>query len=140
MRDTTPGLPALKVDLHPDRPIRRGIAPPPEYKPKVALNPDPTFDEIHARNGAVDLHAEAHEVVGRDGALTGVGVSGEIPRWSRFERGIPGAVTWKEEDGEAGWFTDEVSSHTAPQRVREGEKVLMIAHHGRAIRRRRRQR
>jgi 7,8-dihydropterin-6-yl-methyl-4-(beta-D-ribofuranosyl)aminobenzene 5'-phosphate synthase len=100
----------LKVDLHPDRPLRRGIAPPPAYIPSACLPEDPTFDGIIARGGAIDLHAEDHEIVGRDGHKSGVGVSGEIKRVTSFEKGLPGAVTWMEnENGTGEWFTDEVS-------------------------------
>jgi len=101
-------LPALPVDLHPDRPIRRGLAPPPKFVPITNWGPDPTFDEIAAANGKVDLHAEPHEISGADGASTGVFVSGEIPRVHAYERGLRGAVTWMEEDGKGEWITDEM--------------------------------
>ena len=104
-------LPPLTVDLHPERPLRRGIAPPPKKIPIVALPPDPTLEEIEAAGGNVDLRTDDHEIRGRDGQNTGVGVSGEIKRVTPFEVGLPGAVTWmKDEDGEGGWFTDEVSA------------------------------
>lgn len=105
-------LQPLRVDLHPDRPIRRGIAPPPKKVPTGNWLPDPTFDEIRAAGGEPDLHDEAHEIIGRDGTTTGVGVSGEIPRVHPFERGLPGGVTWMEDGGDApgepGWCTDEL--------------------------------
>lgn len=104
-------LPPLTVDLHPARPLRRGIAPPPKKVPIVALPPDPTFEEIEAAGGKVDLQTDDHEIRGRDGQNTGVGVSGEIKRVSPFEVGLPGAVTWMiDEHGEGGWFTEEVSA------------------------------
>lgn len=63
-----------------------------------------------SENGRVELHPEEHEMIGRDGASTGVGVSGEIKRRFGFEVGLPGAITWMEkEDGEDGWVSDEVS-------------------------------
>ena len=106
----SPGpLQPIPVDLHPNRPIRRGIAPPPKRIPIANLPIDPTFEEINGAGGRVDLHDEDHEIVGRDGKATGVGVSGEIKRTTPFEVGLPGAVTWMEEDGKGGWFTDEVS-------------------------------
>jgi len=93
-------LPPLKVDLHPTRPIRRGIAPPPKYIPSAQLPEDPTFDEIISAGGKVDSHDEEHEIIGRDGGMSGVGVSGEIKRVTPLEKGIPGAVTWmKDEHG-----------------------------------------
>ncbi|ORY22515.1 beta-lactamase-like protein [Naematelia encephala] len=103
-------LSKIPVDLHPDRPIRRGIAPLPKRIPLVALEPDPTFEEIEAAGGRVDLHDEYHEIqVG--GSKSGIGVSGEIPRRVGFEVGLPGAITWMnagDQPGEEdGWFTDE---------------------------------
>lgn len=102
---TTP-LPPLPVDLHPDRPIRRGLAPPPKFIPMTNWGPDPTFDEITAAGGKVVLQTEGHEVTTERGA-TGVFVSGEIPRVHPYERGLRGAVTWMEEDGVGEWITDE---------------------------------
>lgn len=106
-----PPLPPVPIDLQPTRPFRRGIAPPPKFIPTLQLPPDPTFDELIAAGGKVDLHDEDHEIVGRDGQRSGVGVSGEIKRQFSFERGLPGAVTWmRDEDGKEGWFTDDVGS------------------------------
>ncbi|KAL1411637.1 hypothetical protein Q8F55_002601 [Vanrija albida] len=104
-------LTPLTVDLHPDRPIRRGIAPLPKRIPTANFLPDPSFDEIAAANGVADLHAEAHEIQ-VNGSTSGIGVSGEIPRVQPFERGLPGAVTWMadggDEPGQGGWCTDEL--------------------------------
>jgi 7,8-dihydropterin-6-yl-methyl-4-(beta-D-ribofuranosyl)aminobenzene 5'-phosphate synthase len=106
-------LPPLTVDLHPDRPLRRGIAPPPKKIPAIALPPDPQFDELEAKGGKLDLRRDYHEIIGRDGLATGVGVSGEIPRVTPFEVGLPGAVTWMiDETNQGGWFTDEVCGRT----------------------------
>lgn len=107
-RHISPDLPPVTLDLHPERPIRRGIAPPPKKIPIIALPPDPTFAELEVAGGRVDLRDDDHEIIGRDGCSTGVGVSGEIKRVVPYEVGLPGAVTWMEENGEAGWFTDEV--------------------------------
>lgn len=108
-RAVQPDLPPVTVDLHPERPLRRGIAPPPKKIPTVALPPDPTFAELEQLGGRVDLRNEDHEIMGRDGQSSGVGVSGEIKRVTPFEVGLPGAVTWmKDENGDGGWFTDEV--------------------------------
>jgi len=108
-------LPPVKVDLHPDRPLRRGIAPPPQWIPIVALEADPSLEEIEQHNGKVDLHDEAHEIQTSSGELTGVGVSGKIERVTPFEKGIPGAVRWREEEdgvlpitGKGSWFSDEL--------------------------------
>jgi 7,8-dihydropterin-6-yl-methyl-4-(beta-D-ribofuranosyl)aminobenzene 5'-phosphate synthase len=101
-------LQPLTVDLHPDRPLRRGLAPPPKFVPITNWSPDPTFEEVSAAGGRVDLRAEAHEILA-GGVGTGVHVSGEIPRVIPFERGLVGAVTWMVEDegGSGEWITDE---------------------------------
>lgn len=54
-------LPPLTLDLHPTRPIRRGIAPPPKYIPSVQLPVDPTFSEHISAAGEGDcgLHRAA---------------------------------------------------------------------------------
>ncbi|ODN76528.1 hypothetical protein L202_05195 [Cryptococcus amylolentus CBS 6039] len=97
----------LKVDLHPDRPIRRGIARFPATEPHCVLPPDPTFQEIEGSGGKVDRHSDPHEVLGRDGRKTGVGVSGEIRRIVDFEKGVRGGVRWEEDgDGKGEWFSD----------------------------------
>lgn len=91
------------IDLHPDRPIARGIAPAPHDKVICRLPADPTFDQIEAAGGKVDLHAEGH-VVG-DGT---VWVSGEIPRVTPFEGGLPGGVRWVDGAGKGSWVKEEV--------------------------------
>ena len=99
----------VTVDLHPERPLRRGIAPLPKRIPLACLPQDPTFEEIAHMHGKVELHDEFHEMRGRNGNVTGIGVSGEIPRKIEFEIGLPGAITWMiDEEGKGGWFTDEV--------------------------------
>ncbi|GMK55613.1 hypothetical protein CspeluHIS016_0206690 [Cutaneotrichosporon spelunceum] len=96
-------LPPLSVDVHPDRPIRRGIAPAPARIPVTNWLPDPSFEEIGERNGRADTHADAHEIA--VSGPSGVFVSGEIPRVHPWERGLRGAVTWMEDGG---WCTDEM--------------------------------
>lgn len=100
----------IVVDLHPDRPVARGIAPGPTYdKVLCALPFDPTFQAIEAAGGVVEKHAEGHAVAGG-----GVWVSGEIPRVTEFETGILGGLRWNQEsteespkpDGE--WVSDGV--------------------------------
>ncbi len=92
---------ACVLDLHPDRPIARGIAP--GGKIVARLPDDPTFEQIEELGGVVEKHAEGHVVA--DGTVY---VSGEIPRITDFEQGLLGAVRWKE--GE--WVPEEVSSMT----------------------------
>ncbi|KAG8864065.1 hypothetical protein FRB96_006938 [Tulasnella sp. 330] len=79
----------VAVDLHPSRPIARGIAPPPYDKVMARLNADPSFEEIEECGGTVSLHAEAHTI--SNGAVY---VSGEIPRVTPFEQGLLGATRW----------------------------------------------
>ena len=105
-------LSPVTVDLHPVRPARRGIAPLPKRIPLACLPEDPTFDEIASAGGKVLTSDTEHEMLGRDGRSTGVTVSGEIPRVMPFEVGLPGAVTWMEDNGKWDWYTDEVSLRT----------------------------
>ena len=79
------------VDVHPDRPTARGIAPPPHGRVVVRLPEDPTLDAVHAAGGRVEAHADAH-VVQRGTVF----VSGAIPRVVPHERGLPGGSRWIE--------------------------------------------
>lgn len=101
---------AVIVDLHPDRPIARGIAPPPYDKVIARLPEDPSFHELEAAGARLELSRDGH-VVG-DGT---VWVSGEIPRVTDFEKGLPGGMRWYDDgpdgnnNGEAGWRPESVS-------------------------------
>lgn len=115
-RQERQGQAKIKIDLHPSRPIRRGIARRPNPEPFCNLPADPSFDEIKAAGGEIDLHDEPHEIVvcstsGGGGEKTGVGVSGEIKRVVDYEKGVLGGVRWEKDEstGEEGWFTDTVS-------------------------------
>ncbi|KAH9832331.1 beta-lactamase-like protein [Rhodofomes roseus] len=88
------------VDLHPDRPVARGISV--QGKVIGRLPNDPTFDEIRELGGVPETHAEGHVVA--DGT---VWVSGEIPRVTDFESGLPGAVRWLENEGKPDWVAEE---------------------------------
>lgn len=68
----------------------------------AALADDPSFDEIEAAGGVIEKHTEGHAVAGG-----GVWVSGEIPRITSFEGGIPGGRRWVAEEG-GKWISDEV--------------------------------
>lgn len=90
------------VDVHPDRPNARGIAPGPKYdKVIAALPPDPTFELIEKGGGVLEKHRERHYVAGGT-----VWVSGEIPRVTEFEDGILGGMRWVEDDG-GKWIRDQ---------------------------------
>ena len=109
VESSTAGSPIV-VDLHPDRPVARGIAPGPTYdKVLCALPFDPTFQAIEAAGGVVEKHAEGHAVAGGT-----VWVSGEIPRVTEFETGILGALRWTQNSSEESpnpdgeWVSDGV--------------------------------
>jgi hypothetical protein len=51
------GLPPPIVDLHPDRPDKRGSMTP--SGTLVLLNPEPTFEALEGAGGRVTKHAEA---------------------------------------------------------------------------------
>lgn len=88
--------PPCVIDLHPDRPLSRGIAPGPGYDKVIcALPPDPTFKLIEEAGGIVDKHPEGHTVAGDT-----VWVSGEIPRVTEYEAGILGGMRWVSDSAE----------------------------------------
>ena len=92
------------VDVHPNRPTARGIAPPPSGKVICQLPRDPTFDEIDAHGGTVEMHREGHVVAGGT-----VWVSGEIPRVTPFETGLIGGVRFTpNEDATTGSWSKEL--------------------------------
>ncbi|THV02358.1 hypothetical protein K435DRAFT_717149 [Dendrothele bispora CBS 962.96] len=83
------------IDVHPDQPIARGIAPGPTYDTVICrLAPDPSFELIQETGGTLELHDEGHVVAGGT-----VYVSGEIPRVTEWETGLPGAMRWKDGTG-----------------------------------------
>ncbi|KXT11960.1 hypothetical protein AC579_1010 [Pseudocercospora musae] len=87
----------VTVDLHPNRPELRGVHAP--GLERVALSPDPTFEEIEKAGGQVIKDDHPHVVL--DGMFA---VSGEIPRLTEYERGMKfGARLSKGE-----WVEDEL--------------------------------
>lgn len=98
------------MDVHPDRPISRGIAPGPKFDKVIcAIPPDPSFAQIEEAGGTVEKHAEGHAVAGGT-----VWISGEIPRVTTFEIGMLSGVRWIEESLEGGdargkWIPEHVS-------------------------------
>ncbi|KAI0732099.1 beta-lactamase-like protein [Fomitopsis betulina] len=94
-----PAAPCV-VDLHPDRPTARGIWS--TGKIIGRLPNDPTLEEIRELGGVPETHAEGHAVAGGT-----VWVSGEIPRVTEFEVGLPGAVRWMEKEGKIAWVPEE---------------------------------
>lgn len=88
------GKAALVVDLHPDRPDRRGIQLP--GGPMVMLPDEPTIAAIEDAGGRVVTHADPH--------LFGngfFGSSGVIPRSTVYETGLPGHHTFHGDHGAA---------------------------------------
>lgn len=96
------------VDVHPDRPSARGIAPGPTYETVIcALPSDPTFELIRASGGIVEANdaTRGHTVAGDT-----VWVSGEIPRVTPYEDGIPGGMRWvADASGKGQWTPEQVS-------------------------------
>jgi 7,8-dihydropterin-6-yl-methyl-4-(beta-D-ribofuranosyl)aminobenzene 5'-phosphate synthase len=86
------GRPPLLVDLHPDRPDRRGILAP--VGRFAMLPPEPTFAEIAAAGGEITKHADVHAVAG--GLFLS---SGDIPRTTEYEIGLGGHYTWRDGRG-----------------------------------------
>jgi 7,8-dihydropterin-6-yl-methyl-4-(beta-D-ribofuranosyl)aminobenzene 5'-phosphate synthase len=94
------------VDLHPSRPVARGIAPPPSYQKVLCRLPeDPTVQEIEALGATVVSSGEGHVVQGAT-----VFVSGEIPRVTAWEKGLLGGVRWIPREGGGGgeWVSEPV--------------------------------
>ena len=98
------GKARITVDVHPDRPIARGIAKSPDYKEVVARLPeDPAFDSIQEAGAILEKSDVGHVV-----ANGTVYVSGEIPRVTPYEGGLLSGVRWSEQNGEGKWIKEEV--------------------------------
>ena len=86
------GRPPLVVDLHPNRPDRRGILSP---SGRFAMLPnEPTFAQIEAAGGQIAKHAQVHAVAG--GLFL---ASGDVPRKTAYETGLGGHYTWRDGKG-----------------------------------------
>lgn len=88
----------LVVDLHPDRPVYRGIALPEHI---ISLEADPTIDELSDAGAVVSKSNEAHTVL--DDMFL---ISGEIPRLTPYETGLKNAVRYDPDEND--WFSDEL--------------------------------
>lgn len=84
------GRAPLVVDVHPDRPDQRGVLTPLDIV--TMWPPEPTIDDIEAAGATVVAHANVHAVSELFLA------SGDIPRQTRYETGLPGHHSWR--DGE----------------------------------------
>lgn len=83
------GRPPLGVDVHPDRPDRRGMLTP--FGAFAMLPPEPAFEEIEAAGGRIARHADVHPVAG--GHFVS---SGDIPRRTAYETGLRGHHSWRQ--------------------------------------------
>lgn len=81
------GLEPPVVDLHPDRPDQRGVQLP--SGTMALLPPEPTFDQIEAAGGHIELGKEPHVVAG---LFVG---SGQIGRVTAYETGLVGHHTFR---------------------------------------------
>jgi 7,8-dihydropterin-6-yl-methyl-4-(beta-D-ribofuranosyl)aminobenzene 5'-phosphate synthase len=82
------GRPPLLVDVHPGRPDQRGLLT--SSGRFAMLPPEPTHAEIQAAGGQIVERADVHAVAG--GLFLS---SGDIPRGTAYETGLPGHVTWR---------------------------------------------
>lgn len=85
------------VDVHPNRPAYRGVM----LQEPISLQADPTFEEIEAAGGKVEATSGQHTVL--DDTFL---ISGEIPRLTEYEQGIPGGIRLDNPKG--GWESDEL--------------------------------
>lgn len=83
------GRPPVQVDVHPDRPDRRGMLMP--LGSFAMLPPEPTLSAIEGAGGQVAEHAEVHPVAG--GLFLS---SGEVPRVTAYETGLGTHYTWRD--------------------------------------------
>ncbi|KAJ5692250.1 hypothetical protein N7462_001673 [Penicillium macrosclerotiorum] len=88
----------LVVDLHPDRPVYRGIALPEHI---ISLQADPSFEELANAGAVVNKNGDAHTVL--DDMFL---ISGEIPRVTPYETGLKNAVRFDPEEND--WYSDEI--------------------------------
>jgi 7,8-dihydropterin-6-yl-methyl-4-(beta-D-ribofuranosyl)aminobenzene 5'-phosphate synthase len=82
------GRPPLLVDVHPDRPDRRGMLTP--LGVFAMLPAEPTLAAIESAGGRVVTHGEVHAVAG--GLFLS---SGDIPRTTDYETGLGVHYTWR---------------------------------------------
>ncbi|KAF9916992.1 hypothetical protein FBU30_001043 [Linnemannia zychae] len=98
----------VEIDLHPDRPDERGICltrpspsgTPPDSLQYVAWGKDPSFPDLKSAGGKVSLNAKAHTICDNY-----FGISGEIPRRTSYETGVPNHVRWS--DASKSWSSEE---------------------------------
>lgn len=87
------------ADLHPDRPEMRGMMPP--GSDPVPWESDPTFSEFSDAGAEVSKNENSHTVL-EDMFL----ISGEIPRKTSYENGLPAGIAWN--GSKRAWEKDTV--------------------------------
>lgn len=85
------------VALPPNRPDYRGVM----FDAPVSLEPDPTLQEIQDAGGNIEVIDQGRTVL--DGMFF---ISGDIPRETSYEGGIPGGIRYSIESGK--WTKDEL--------------------------------
>lgn len=85
------------VALPPDKPAFRGIM----FDQPISLEADPTVDEVNSAGGKTVVLDEARTIL--DDVFL---ISGEIPRQTEYEGGIPGGVRYDPAKDE--WIKDEL--------------------------------
>lgn len=88
---------AVLVALPPDRPDYRGVM----FDEPVSLEPDPTLQEIQEAGGNIEVIHGARLLL--DGKFF---ISGDIPRKTSYEGGIPGGIRYSTQSGQ--WTEDEL--------------------------------
>lgn len=88
---------SVAVALPPDRPDYRGVM----FDEPISLEPDPTLEEIQGAGAKVETMNHAGTVL--DGMFL---VSGDIPRRTTYEGGIPGGIRYNSATKK--WTPDEL--------------------------------
>lgn len=97
IRDSKEDVTSVLVALPPDRPDYRGVM----FDEPVSLEPDPTLQEIQDAGGNIEVIHESHVLL--DEMFF---ISGDIPRETSYEGGIPGGIRYSTQSGE--WTADEL--------------------------------
>lgn len=88
----------LVISLHPERPVHRGLMTP---MGPISIQADPSFEELTTAGASVVLNSEDHTIL--DGTFF---ISGEIPRVTTYETGLPNGIRLNPEDGT--WIEDKM--------------------------------
>eukprot|EP00878_Enallax_costatus_P012154 GHUV01012691.1.p1 GENE.GHUV01012691.1~~GHUV01012691.1.p1 ORF type:complete len:375 (+),score=87.03 GHUV01012691.1:204-1328(+) len=111
--------PPVVFDLHPKRPIRRGIQP--SADTIIPFNKEPEFSEMEWPSTKVECHSEGHTL--QDGCFY---VSGFIPRVTSYETGNPNHVSLWEEGGDY-VLDEEVADERYVAAAVKGKGVIVFS-------------